>query len=253
MLPDLTFEVAGGAFVGLIGPNGSGKTTLLRTMAGLLPYEGSIRVANQEVRLWNRRALARKLAFVRQFQALPFDFTVEELVLLGRTPHKRWLQEYDAADRRQAHHALAELEVEAYRTRSVQELSGGELQRVLLAQALVQDTDILLLDEPTAHLDVHHQFSFLSAVRRQTSDRRTVFAVFHDLELAARYADHLVVLSHGRCASTGPPSAVLTPHLLKNVFRMEADVDTDDAGAVRIRYLGPSSGAPASKAISVSG
>lgn len=238
VLRGLSVRIPDGAMVGLVGPNGSGKTTFLRTIAGLLPYRGSVVFDDREIIEWPRRDLARRLAFVRQFQSLPFDFSVEELVLLGRTPHKGWLEPYDETDLSRVESSLSDLEVLKFRNRSVQEVSGGELQRVLLAQALVQETDVLLLDEPTAHLDVHHQFSFLAAVRRQTRNRRAIIAVFHDLELAARFADYLIVLNEGKCAMAGAPREVFTPDLLDAVFRMEAVVNEGPDGALRINYLG---------------
>lgn len=237
VLRGVSAKVAAGVMVGLIGPNGSGKTTLLRTLAGLLPYRGSALLTNREVRNWPRRDLARRLAFVRQFHALTFDFTVEELVLLGRTPHKRLMEGYGPSDVSRTETALAEMEVSGFRRRSIQQLSGGELQRVLLAQALVQEADVLLLDEPTAHLDVHHQFSFLSAVRRQVSANRTVVAVFHDLALAARFADELIVLHEGSVFANGPPNDVITPDLLASVFRMDARIEAGPEGDLRIGYL----------------
>jgi iron complex transport system ATP-binding protein len=239
ILHDVSIHVPSGAMVGLIGPNGSGKTTLLRTLAGLLSYRGRAVLFDREIEAWPRRELAQRLAFVRQFQTLPFDFRVEELVLLGRTPRKRLMEGYSSQDVRDAARFLEELEVASLRRRSVQQLSGGELQRVLLAQALVQEADVLLLDEPTAHLDVHHQFSFLTAVRRQVDARRTVLAVFHDLELAARYSDHLIVLHEGHSVAAGSPSEVLSPDLLSTIFRMEADVSRGGHGEIRIDYHRP--------------
>ena len=239
ILTDVRFEVDRGRFVGLLGPNGSGKTTLLRTLAGLLPYRGSARFFGREIHQWPQRDLAQHLAFVRQMQPLPFDFRVEELVLLGRTPHLGLLQGYSANDRRLASEALEELDVAAYHARSVRELSGGELQRVLLAQALVQRPDVLLLDEPTAHLDVHHQYSFLEAIRRQVKSGKTVIAVFHDLELAARFSDLLVVLHEGICVAVGDPFEVLTERLLYDVFLMRGDVKRDVHGHARVHYLQP--------------
>ena len=239
ILQDVRFSVRHGSFTGLVGPNGSGKTTLLRAVAGLIPYSGRLVLEGREVASWSRRALARRLAFVRQFQTLPFDFTVEELVLLGRTPHLGWLASYGASERTRVLQALDELEVADYRERSIGSLSGGELQRVLLAQALVQDADLLLLDEPTAHLDVHHQYSFLAAVRRYAASGRTVLAVFHDLELAARFASELIVLKKGRVFTQGTPAESLHPDLLEDVFRMRARVESEAGQPLRIRYLDP--------------
>jgi len=239
ILHDLPFEVAPGTWMGLLGPNGSGKTTLLRTLAGLLPYRGTLVLDGRPVRAWSARALARRVAFVRQTTPLSFDFSVEELVLLGRSPHKGWLERYGGDDRTSVQEALARVDLSGFARRSVLSLSGGERQRVFLAQALVQEADLLLLDEPTTHLDVHYQFEFLNVVRDLVAAGRTVIAVFHDLELAARFSDHLLVLDEGRLVADGPPQAVLTETLLAEVFRMQARLATTSAGSVRIHYEAP--------------
>ena len=239
ILRDLDFEVEAGSWVGLLGPNGSGKTTLMRTLNGLLPYEGTLALIQRPIHAWKAQALARQVAFLRQSTPISFDFTVEELVLLGRSPHKGWLERYTHEDRHRVTRALARVDMEGFARRSVLSLSGGERQRVFLAQALVQESDVLLLDEPTTHLDVHHQFEFLNLVRDLVEAGRTVVAVFHDIELAARYADHLLVLDEGRLAATGPPAAVLTEALLASVFRMQARLDMMDDGTLRIYYEKP--------------
>ena len=238
ILHDLRFDIAEGTWTGLLGPNGSGKTTLLRAVSGLLAHEGALTFDGQPVDQWPARALARRLAFVRQSPSLTFDFTVADLVLLGRSPHKSWLQSYSAADRAQMRDALAHVELNGFADRSVLSLSGGELQRVFLAQALVQEADVLLLDEPTAHLDVHYQFTFMDQVQDLVEQGRTIVAVFHDLELAARYADRLLVLDDGRLVADGPPAEVLTPGLIAQVFRMQAEVEHTLHGALRIDYHG---------------
>jgi iron complex transport system ATP-binding protein len=239
ILHGLQFEVASGTWIGLLGPNGSGKTTLLRTVAGLLPYAGTLLLDGRPVRDWSARAMARRVAFVRQSTPLSFDFSVEELVLLGRSPHKGWLERYGGDDRTSVQEALARVDLSGFARRSVLSLSGGERQRVFLAQALVQEADVLLLDEPTTHLDVHYQFEFLNVVRDLVATGRTVIAVFHDLELAARYADHLLVLDQGCLVADGPSPAVLTTSLLADVFRMRARLEATDGDGVRIHYLHP--------------
>lgn len=239
VLHGVSLGVERGAWVGLLGPNGSGKTTLLRAVSGVLPFEGEVLLDGRPVRAWRPQALARRLAFVRQSMALPFDFTVEDLVLLGRSPHKRWLEGYSRDDRALLARALAGVELSGFADRSVLSLSGGELQRVFLAQAFVQEADLLLLDEPTAHLDVHHQFEFMEHVRGLVAAGRTVLAVFHDLELAARYADRLVVLREGHVAAAGTPAEVLTEALIASVFRMQAACTPADDGTLRIHYHGP--------------
>ncbi len=239
ILRDLGFTVEAGTWVGLLGPNGSGKTTLLRTIGGLLPYAGTLRLFGREVRTWKPRELARRLAFVRQATPLSFDFTVEELVLLGRAPHKGWLDLDTRADRERVRAALERVDLAGFESRSILSLSGGERQRVLLAQALVQEAEILLLDEPTVHLDVHHQFEFVDHVHGLVEAGRTVIAVFHDLELAARFADQVLVLDRGRLAAAGPPREVLTEDLLASVFRMKARLESADGDSVHIHYLAP--------------
>jgi len=238
ILHGLSFEVEAGRWVGLIGPNGSGKTTLMRTLAGLLPYSGALALDDRPVRDWKPRDLARRLAFVRQSPSLEFDFTVEEFVLLGRAPHHGWLEGFSHEDRHRVRATLDAVDLGGFANRSLGALSGGEQQRVLLAQALVQEADVLLLDEPTAHLDVHHQFDGMDRVAALTP-QRTVIAAFHDLAFAARYADRLLVLDRGRLVADGPPRAVLTPDLIRSVFRMEAETFDTPGGALEIRYLAP--------------
>lgn len=239
ILRDLGFTVEAGTWVGLLGPNGSGKTTLLRTIGGLLPYTGTLMLFDRPVHAWKPRALARRLAFVRQATTLSFDFTVEEIVLLGRAPHKGWLDLDTRADRERVREALAQVDLAGFEARPMRSLSGGEQQRVFLAQALVQEADLLLLDEPTAHLDVHHQFEFTDHVHGLVKAGRTVIAAFHDLELAARFADQVLVLNRGRLAAAGPPRDVLSEDLLASVFRMKARLEPADDGILRIHYLAP--------------
>jgi len=239
ILDGLTFEIPPGSFVGLLGPNGSGKTTLLRTLSGILPYKGKLLLEGRPLRQWPQRALARRVAVVRQTPGLIFDFTVEDVVLLGRAPHKGWLEPFTAHDRAKAHEALAAVDLAHATHRLLHTLSGGEQQRVFLAQALVQEADLLLLDEPTAHLDVHHQFEFLERVRALVAEGRTAIAVFHDLELAARYADRLLVLHQGRLVGDGQPASVLTETLIADVFRMAARLHHLEDNTPRIQYLHP--------------
>lgn len=239
ILKGLTFEVDRGRLIGLLGPNGSGKTTLMRCISGLLPYGGRLVFDGRPVHAWRPGALARKMAFVRQAVSLSFDFTVSELVLLGRSPHKRWMQDYSREDVRQMEEALHRVDLDGFRGRSVLSLSGGELQRVMLAQALVQEAEVLLLDEPTAHLDVHYQFEFMDLVADVVRRGCTAIAVFHDLEMAARYADDLIVLNGGRIAAAGRPRAVLTEDLIADVFRMQALLHHSADRTLRIEYVSP--------------
>ncbi len=239
ILHELSFSLDAGRWYGVVGPNGSGKTTLLRALGGLLPYDGLLTLEGRDLSAWPPRELARRLAFVRQSFGLGFDFTVEELVLLGRSPHKNWLSAYDRADRDLVAHALSAVDLEGFEDRSMLALSGGEQRRVLLAQALAQGADVLLLDEPTTHLDVHHRFEFLDHVRRLADDGTTVVGVFHEFETAVRYTDAVLVLYEGRAHGFGPAADVLTADLIERVFRMESRRAVDEDGRPEIRLTAP--------------
>lgn len=239
ILKKINFSIEKGSWTGILGPNGSGKTTLLRTLAGLISFDGSVYLDGKPLSSWSARSIARRLAFVRQSHSMQFDFRVEELVLLGRSPHKSLLSAYDLTDEKMTREALDLVDLRGFAARRYASLSGGEQQRVFLAQALVQRADVLLLDEPTTFLDVHHQFEFMHHVRTMVENGKTVIGAFHDLEMAARYSDQLVILADGRVAAHGPPHKVLTSKLLADVFRMEAVVDCDPDGSIRIFYARP--------------
>ncbi|NNE71760.1 MAG: ABC transporter ATP-binding protein [Rhodothermales bacterium] len=235
ILEGINLEVPAGTWLGLLGPNGAGKTTLIRAMSGLIPSTGSIELNGKPIQAWSDRERARQVTLVAQSVPMYFDFSVLDLVLLGRAPHKNWLAPYHDADRDIALKALAQVDLSGFEERSVLTLSGGEVRRALLAQALAQDTPILFLDEPTSHLDVHHQFEFVRHVRSLVDAGRTVVGVFHDLELAARFSDRIAVLADGTVAAHGTPAEVLTPSLIARVFRMQASVDRQD-GRLHIDY-----------------
>ncbi|MGZ3716540.1 MAG: ABC transporter ATP-binding protein, partial [Ktedonobacterales bacterium] len=193
---DVTLHVAAGEMVGLLGPNGAGKSTLLRLATGLLkPATGSIRIQGDDVHALSREQIARRIAVVPQDFSVQFAYTVRQIVELGRMPHLGAWGTLTAADRRSVEHALATTNMLALADHVFQELSGGERQRVLLALALAQDAPIVLLDEPTAHLDIKHQIEALELLRRLNAERGlTVIAILHDLNLAARYFDRLALL-----------------------------------------------------------
>lgn len=251
ILTNIGFEMHAGEWVGLLGPNGSGKTTLLRAIGAHIPFDGRIVLDGRSVDEWSAREQARRLAYVRQAPSLTFDFTVEELVLLGRAPHRGWLRSYGAADRTRVREALARVDLEGFADRSVLSLSGGELQRVFLAQALVQEAGLLLLDEPTSHLDVHYQFTFMEQVQALVDAGRAVLTVFHDLELAARHAERLLILQEGRLVGQGTPASVLTPDCIAEVFGMRARVERKEGRGLRIEYLGATSEARSAPGVPV--
>jgi iron complex transport system ATP-binding protein len=212
--------VAPGELVALLGPNGSGKTTLLRMAVGLLAAgSGSVEVDGRPVAAWSRREIAQRIAILPQLPTVPDGFRVEELVEMGRAPHARSRFGATIEDASAVERALLDADAMDMVGRPVDELSGGERQRVLVAMALAQEPQLLLLDEPTLHLDLAHQVSLLTAIRRLRARRGlTVLAVLHDLNLAAAFAPRIAVLHEGALAADGDPARVLTPELVERVF-----------------------------------
>lgn len=224
-LASVSMAVGEGRLVGLVGPNGSGKTTLLRTVAGVLrPDTGSVHLNGRPVAATSSRRISREVAVVPQNTSLNFDFSVREVVAMGRTPYVSRLGRAERADRDAVDRALERTAVRDLANRSISEVSGGERQRVLLARALAQETPVLLLDEPTASLDINHQIRTLELVRELAAEGKTVVAAIHDLNLAAHYCDELVLLGDGRRVAGGPPAEVLTEEHLESVFGTQAVV-----------------------------
>ncbi len=210
VIDDLSLEVADGAWTGLIGPNGAGKTTLLRAIAGLVEFGGRIRLGDDLVGTVNRRRLARLVAYVPQRPFIPQATTVTDYVLMGRTPYIPYLGVESRSDLEVVADVLERLALEPFAIRTLGSLSGGELQRAILARALAQQAPVLLLDEPTSALDVGHQqqvLELLDSLRRHSE--LTVITTMHDLTLAGQFADTLVLLSEGRVIATGAPDHVL--------------------------------------------
>ena len=229
ILSDVTLEVGYGRILGLVGPNGAGKSTLLGVLAGdVIPTEGSVTLDGRPVEDWPVRELARRRAVLLQSNAVAFSFTGRQVVEMGRAP---WLGTTMVdGDENAIAAALTETDAEAFADRAFPTLSGGERARISLARVLAQDTPILLLDEPTASLDIGHQEDVLRVARRLAERGRAVVTVLHDLSLAAAYADDLAMLDHGRLVAHGSPSEVLTADRVEAVYRTPvrilADPDT---------------------------
>jgi iron complex transport system ATP-binding protein len=218
----LSLTVPDGQVVGLVGPNGSGKSTALRCVyRALRPSSGTVWAGEQDLTRLPVRHSARTVAAMTQDGGVDFDFTVEEVVALGRAPHLRGNQALSGRERELCERAMNQLDIGHLAHRGVMTLSGGERQRVLLARALVQEPEILVLDEPTNHLDVRHQVGLLSLLR---GSGLTVLVVLHDLNLAAVACDRLGVLSRGRLVAAGTPAEVLTAQLVDDVFGVRASV-----------------------------
>ncbi|GAB6878490.1 heme ABC transporter ATP-binding protein [Halorubrum gandharaense] len=228
VLADVDVTVDRGTFVGLVGPNGAGKTTLLRTVKGTLePDSGEVRLAGDAVADLTARERGRRVASVPQDTSLSFDFPVRTVVEMGRTPHLSRFGGHDADDAEAVRRAMERADVAKFADRSIRTVSGGERQRVLLARALAQETPALLLDEPTASLDVNHAVRTLELVRRLVDDGKTAVAAIHDLDMAARYCDKLVLVADGAVQAAGPPRNVLTAGALRNAFDAETFVGDD--------------------------
>ncbi|MDS0293382.1 heme ABC transporter ATP-binding protein [Halogeometricum luteum] len=225
ILDDVDLTVGRGTFVGLIGPNGAGKTTLLETINGsLAPSGGRVDVDGENVHALSSKAASRLVATVPQDTSLTFDFDVRETVRMGRTPHRSRFGGWREDDESAVERALERTRTTEFVDRTVSDLSGGERQRVLIARALAQETPLLLLDEPTASLDINHQVRTLELVRELVGEGKTAVAAIHDLNLAAHYCDELLLLSGGRVVAAGPPESVLTEENLEDAFGANAVV-----------------------------
>lgn len=234
ILHGLDFTAGDRSLVGVIGPNGSGKSTLLKCIYRVLkPSEGAVFVDGQPLSECRVRDSAKKIAVLAQHNFYNFEFTVQDVVLMGRAPHKRALERDSAADFKIVHEAMERVGVAPLRDRLFSTLSGGEQQRVLLARALAQQTPCLILDEPTNHLDIKYQLELLDLVR---SLDRTVIAAIHDLNIAAMYCDTIFVMQSGRIVAAGAPRDVLTRSLIRSVYEVDADVFTDSDGLLRVLF-----------------
>jgi len=235
-LRDANLQVAAGEFVGLIGPNGSGKTSLLKCAYRFSqPENGEVLLEHQNVWKQSPRWCAQRIAVVLQEFPDAFGLTVDEVVSMGRTPHKKLFDGEPAHDRRLIHQALESVGMLGFEDHAFATLSGGEKQRVILARALAQQPQLLILDEPTNHLDPRYQLELLSLVKRLNIG---TLASIHDLNLAAAFCDRLYVLDHGRLVASGTPQAVLSRELLREVFGVEALVDTHPLGGYpRITWI----------------
>ncbi|GAB2832887.1 ABC transporter ATP-binding protein [Actinocorallia aurea] len=234
IVDDLDLDIPDGKVTAVIGPNGCGKSTTLRALGRLLkPRAGSVILDGELIDKLPTRDVARTIGVLPQSPIAPGGLTVAELAARGRHPHQSWYKPWSEKDEAAVTEALARTELLDLRERQVDELSGGQRQRAWIAMVLAQGTDLLLLDEPTTFLDLAHQIDVLDLVRELNGDGHTVVMVLHDLNLAARYAHHLVAMRDGRVAAQGGPEEVLTADLVRDVFDLDAQIIAD-----------PSSGTP---------
>ena len=225
-----------GEFVGLIGPNGSGKSTLLKCIYRILkPNAGQVFLDEEELRAMSIKESARKMGVVAQHNYYNFEFTVREVVMMGRAPHKKALERDHAKDYEIVEEALKTVGMEGFAQRSFSTLSGGEQQRVILARALAQQTPCLILDEPTNHLDITHQLQLMRIVKNLSA---TVISAIHDLNIAAMFCDRIYALKEGRIIVQGTPREVLTEDFIRQVYQVDAEIAKDSSGQMHILFKG---------------
>lgn len=222
ILKDISFDVEENSFVGVIGPNGSGKSTMLKSIYGVnKPSGGQILFEGQNLLQMDGRDRAKKIAVLAQESGGQFDFTVQQVVEMGRYPHKNALENYSKYDLEIVDRVLKEMKLEDYRERSFNTLSGGEKQRVLISRLLVQESKFIILDEPTNHLDIGHQIEIMNVIK---SMGVTVLSAIHDMNMAAIYCDKLVIMKKGEVIATGSVEEILTAEMLKDLFNVNAEI-----------------------------
>ncbi|WP_405955978.1 ABC transporter ATP-binding protein [Streptomyces phaeochromogenes] len=226
---ELDLAIPDGRVTVVVGPNACGKSTTLRALGRLLkPKGGAVLLDGTSLAKLPTKRIAQQIGLLPQTPVAPEAITVADLVSRGRQPHQSWWQQWSEADERAVTEAMERTDVASLAERPVDELSGGQRQRVWIAMALAQETELLLLDEPTTYLDIAHQVEVLDLVRQLNHDRgRTVVVVLHDLNQAARYADHLVAMKEGQIVAAGPPSEIVTADLVREVFGLECVVVPD--------------------------
>jgi iron complex transport system ATP-binding protein len=232
VVKSVSLTVGKGSFTGLIGPNGAGKSTFLRACLGLVPASGTVRLDGVDLAALKASERARHLAYLPQERETAWAMSVEAVVTLGRLPHHARFSAPSERDRAATEAALVRMDLSAFRHRAVTSLSGGERARVLIARALAQDTPVLLADEPLAGLDPQHQIALMRLFRELAAEGRIVIASMHDLTLAARWCDRLLLLHGGRAHAEGRPEAVLTADTLEDVYTVEAFIGTAAGGLI---------------------
>ena len=226
VLQGLTLTVDEGSMLALIGPNGCGKTTLLRTVTGILkPWQGRVTLFGNDVAGLSRREIAQLVAVVPQESHFAYSFSVEEIVLMGRNPYLKPFQRESTEDYAVVSEAMKFTDVYGLKARKIDELSGGERQRVVIARSIAQRSRLLLLDEPTAHLDINHQIEILELLVRLHDRGLTILFVSHDLNLASEYCERVALMNNGSIEAIGAPEEVITPDLIQRVYRAKVRVE----------------------------
>jgi len=229
VIEDISLEFSKGEVTSIIGPNGSGKSTLLKALSGMiLPKQGEVLLKGENIKNIKRKEISRKLCLLSQTNQAPDDLTVEQLVYYGRIPHKKWYEVRNLEDNELVNWSIEETRLTDYTHTPIATLSGGERQRAYIAQALCQKSDILLLDEPTTHLDISYQLELMELIREINKKFNiTVVMVLHDLNQASRYSDRLVMMKDGTIIADGSPEEVITQEMMYQVYRVECEIDYD--------------------------
>ncbi|MDO4322253.1 MAG: ABC transporter ATP-binding protein [Lachnospiraceae bacterium] len=234
ILKGISLNVSNKEFIGIIGPNGSGKSTLLKCIYRVLkPTGGVVMMDGKSLDQYRVKETAKRLAVVSQHNYYNFEFSIEEIVLMGRAPHKKTMERDNPEDYRIVEECLKKVGMQNYRGRVFSTLSGGEQQRIILARALAQKTESLILDEPTNHLDIKYQLQLLDIVKNLGI---MVIGAFHDLNIAAAYCDKIYALKAGQIVASGTPEEVITEELIKDLYEVDASISRDKYGMINITY-----------------
>lgn len=234
IIKGMSVEIKDKEFVGILGPNGSGKSTLLKCIYRVLhPKSGEVQLNGKAIQAYSVKESAREMAVVAQHNYYNFDFSVQDVVLMGRSPHKKAMERDNANDFGIVSESLEKVGMKEFRDRSFSTLSGGEQQRVILARALAQKTNCLVLDEPTNHLDIKYQLQLMDIVR---SLNLTVVSAIHDLNIAAMYCNKIFVVKDGKIVAFGTPEEVLTKEFIREVYEVDVELLKDQDGLLHILY-----------------
>ena len=237
LIHQITLEIPEGSFVGLIGPNGCGKSTLLKTIYRVnKASEGTVYIENQEMSTMSNREVAKRMAVVTQENEISFDFSVMEMMMIGRYAHRNIFSNRDSGDEQLCLDALDAVGMLDFQNRSFLTLSGGEKQRVLIASAFARKSKLIILDEPTNHLDIGYQFLIMDIMKRH--EGTTIFTSVHDMNMAMRYCDYVIALDKGNIVSTGKPQEVITNRLMHDLFHVNVRIHVNEDGTRYIQYLG---------------